>query len=160
MSKMRAHVAADARVRSGALYLQGPRRVFRGLGSGFQCLEFKQPRSGSSATPSCQFPAPGAKKNPETQIYFVVLYFVVLFKLFIRARFRQFLWYFSHAYVKYITICSVDRCPKKSRVSGFFSSKSTQKINSRSTVDVPKFPQNFRIRMVASQKSFRNFGKF
>ena len=45
MSKMRAHVAADARVTSGA------RRVFRGLGSGFQGLEFKQPRSGSSAPP-------------------------------------------------------------------------------------------------------------
>ena len=51
MSKMRAHVAADARVTSGAIYLQGPRRVFRGLGMGFQGLKFKQPRSGSSAAP-------------------------------------------------------------------------------------------------------------
>ena len=51
IGKMRARVAADARVTSGALYLKGPRRVFRGLGLGFQGLEFKQPRSGSSATP-------------------------------------------------------------------------------------------------------------
>ena len=36
MSKMRAHVAADARLTSSALYLEGPRRVFRGLGMGFR----------------------------------------------------------------------------------------------------------------------------
>ena len=36
MSKMRAHGAADARVTSGAL--PSPRRVFRGLGLGFQGL--------------------------------------------------------------------------------------------------------------------------
>ena len=58
-----------------------------------------------------------------------------------------------------ITICSVD-VPKKVEFREFFSSKSTRKINSRSTVDVPKLSQNFRIHMVASQKSFRNFGKF
>ena len=51
MSKMRAHVAADARVTSGALHLSGPLRVLIGLGLGFQGSEFKQPRSGSSATP-------------------------------------------------------------------------------------------------------------
>ena len=50
LSKMRAHVAADARVTSGALYLWGPRRVLRGWGLGFQGLEFEKPRSGSSAT--------------------------------------------------------------------------------------------------------------
>ena len=50
-SKMRAHVAADARVTSGAMYLWGPRRVLRGLIFGFQGSEFKQLRSGSSATP-------------------------------------------------------------------------------------------------------------
>ncbi len=49
--------------------------------------------------------------------------------------------------VNKVTTCTYHHlqcwCPKKSRVSGIFSSKSTQKINSRSTVDVPKFPQNF-----------------
>ena len=62
LSKMRAHVAADARVTSGALYLQGPRRVFRGLELGFQGLEFKQPRSGSSATP---YTYPEARHAPK-----------------------------------------------------------------------------------------------
>ena len=51
LSKKRAHVAADARVTSGALYRWGPRRVSRGWGLGFQGLEFEKPRSGSSATP-------------------------------------------------------------------------------------------------------------
>ena len=51
LSKMRAHVADDARVTSGALYLWSPHRVFRGLGLGFQGLGSKQPRSGLSATP-------------------------------------------------------------------------------------------------------------
>ena len=32
LSKMRAHGAADARVTSGALFIYGPRRVFRGWG--------------------------------------------------------------------------------------------------------------------------------
>ena len=63
MSKMRSHVAADARVTSGALYLQGLRRVFRGLGLGFQGSEFKQPRSGSSATPYTHPEAPRKKKK-------------------------------------------------------------------------------------------------
>ena len=35
------------------------RRLVRGLGFGFQGLEFRV----SSATPSCQIPAPGAKKK-------------------------------------------------------------------------------------------------
>ena len=67
-SKMRAHVAADKRVTSGALYLYGPRRVFRGLGLGFQGLEFKQPRSGSSTTPLSQIHTPGGKKISNTDL--------------------------------------------------------------------------------------------
>ena len=64
LSKMRAHVAADARV-------QAARCIFRGLGLGFQGLESKQPRSGSSATP---YTHPEARHAPQkksvTQIYF------------------------------------------------------------------------------------------
>ena len=67
-SKMRVHVAADARVTSGALYLQGPRRVFRGLGLGFQGLESKQPRSGSSATPYTYPEARHAKNKNKIRI--------------------------------------------------------------------------------------------
>ena len=53
LSKMRAHVAADARVTSGALYLQGPRRVFRGLGLGFQGLEFNEIRLKTTIFTKC-----------------------------------------------------------------------------------------------------------
>ena len=58
----------DARVTSGALYMQGPLRVFRGLGLGFQGLESKQPRSGSSATPYTHPEARHAPKKFLTQI--------------------------------------------------------------------------------------------
>ena len=53
LSKMRAHVAADARVTSGALYLQGPRRAFRGLGLGFQGLEFNEIRLKTTIFTKC-----------------------------------------------------------------------------------------------------------
>ena len=53
MNKMRAHGAADARVTSGALYLQGPRRAFRGLGLGFQGLEFNEIRLKTTIFTKC-----------------------------------------------------------------------------------------------------------
>ena len=79
MSKTRSHVAADARVTSGALYLQGLRRVFRGLGLGFQGLEFKQPRSCSSATPYTHPEAPRKKKKiPEHRSRLLIICLRVL----------------------------------------------------------------------------------
>ena len=63
IDKMRAHGAADARVKT-ARFIFRVHAVSLG-GWGFQGLEFEQPRSGSSATPYTCPEACHAPKNPE-----------------------------------------------------------------------------------------------